>query len=97
MATDRRDHRKPPGCAGREMESSLIALRNTGRMGMPTVMPRRSRIASGGYVYHALNRAAGRSMTLEKVEDYAASETLSRSGFIKRVGDNRLERRFRRT
>ncbi len=37
-------------------------------------MPRRPRVATGGYVYHALNRAVGRSTLFEKVEDYAAFE-----------------------
>ena len=35
-------------------------------------MPRRPPIATGGYVYHALNRAVGRSTIFEKVDDYAA-------------------------
>jgi putative transposase len=39
-------------------------------------MPRRPRIATGGYVYHALNRAVGRSTIFEKVEDYAAFEAV---------------------
>jgi putative transposase len=37
-------------------------------------MPRRPRVATGGYVYHALNRAVGRSTIFEKVGDYAAFE-----------------------
>jgi len=35
-------------------------------------MPRRPRVATGGYVYHALNRAVGHSTIFEKVGDYAA-------------------------
>jgi REP element-mobilizing transposase RayT len=34
------------------------------------------RIATGGYVSHALNRAVGRSTIFEKVEDYAAFEAV---------------------
>jgi REP element-mobilizing transposase RayT len=37
-------------------------------------MPRRPRVATGGYVYHALNRAVGRSTIFEQVDDYAAFE-----------------------
>jgi putative transposase len=37
-------------------------------------MPRRLRDASGGLVYHVLNRAAGRRTLFAKVEDYAAFE-----------------------
>lgn len=36
------------------------------------VMPRRPRFATGGYVYHVLNRAVGRSRIFDKSEDYAA-------------------------
>jgi len=36
--------------------------------------PRRPRGATGGDVYHALNRAVGRSTVFEKVGDYAALE-----------------------
>jgi putative transposase len=35
-------------------------------------MPRRLRFASGGYVYHALNRAVGRATLFTKAADYAA-------------------------
>lgn len=35
-------------------------------------MPRRLRFASGGYVYHVLNRAAGRAALFKKDADYAA-------------------------
>jgi putative transposase len=35
-------------------------------------MPRRPRFATGGYVYHVLNRGVGRSRIFEKPEDYAA-------------------------
>jgi len=41
-------------------------------------MPRRSRVATGGYVYHALNRAVGRSTIFERVADYAAFEKVLR-------------------
>ena len=39
-------------------------------------MPRRPRTATGGYVYHALNRAVGRSTIFEKADDYAAFEAV---------------------
>ena len=35
-------------------------------------MPRRLRVASGGYVYHVLNRAAGRARIFRKTRDYEA-------------------------
>jgi putative transposase len=35
-------------------------------------MPRRLRFASGGYVYHVLNRAVGRATLFKKETDYAA-------------------------
>ena len=35
-------------------------------------MPRRLRCNSGGYVYHALNRAVGRATLFHKEDDYAA-------------------------
>ena len=37
-------------------------------------MPRRPRVATGGYVFHVLNRAVGRTTIFETVEDYAAFE-----------------------
>jgi putative transposase len=37
-------------------------------------MPRRLRAATGGYVYHVLNRAVGRRTVFRKDEDYAAFE-----------------------
>ena len=37
-------------------------------------MPRRPRVATGGYVYHVLNRAVGRSTVFGKTADYAAFE-----------------------
>ena len=37
-------------------------------------MPRRLRFASGGYVYHVLNRAVGRAALFRKEGDYAAFE-----------------------
>src|SRR5262245_49854312 len=37
-------------------------------------MPRRLRFADGGFVYHALNRAAGRATLFEKPGDFAAFE-----------------------
>jgi putative transposase len=37
-------------------------------------MPRRLRFASGGFVYHALNRAVGRATLFDKSGDYAAFE-----------------------
>ena len=41
-------------------------------------MPRRLRSSSGGYAYHVLNRAAGRSAIFEKAADYAAWEKVLR-------------------
>jgi putative transposase len=37
-------------------------------------MPRRLRVASGGYVYHVLNRAVGRARILGKERDFEAFE-----------------------
>ncbi len=37
-------------------------------------MPRRPRLATGGYVYHVLNRAVGRATVFHKDADYAAFE-----------------------
>ena len=37
-------------------------------------MPRRLRFASGGYVYHVLNRAVGRNRIFAKTRDYEAFE-----------------------
>ena len=39
-------------------------------------MPRRARIAPGEIIYHALNRANGRSQLFDKPEDYAAFERI---------------------
>ena len=41
-------------------------------------MPRRSRCNSGGYVYHALNRAVRRATLFRKDGDYAAFEQVLR-------------------
>ena len=41
-------------------------------------MPRRLRLASAGFVYHVLNRAAGRATLFEKDGDYAAFEKVLR-------------------
>jgi putative transposase len=41
-------------------------------------MPRRLRFASGGYVYHVLNRAVGRATLFRKEADYAAFEKVLR-------------------
>src|SRR5262249_17984231 len=41
-------------------------------------MPRRLRFASGGFVYHVLNRAVGRSTLFAKEGDYAAFEKVLR-------------------
>jgi putative transposase len=38
--------------------------------------PRRARIAPGEIIYHALNRANGRSQLFDKPEDYAAFERI---------------------
>lgn len=45
-------------------------------------MPRRPRVATGGYVYHVLNRAVGRGTLFENAEDYAALEKV-----IEEAGD----------
>ena len=37
-------------------------------------MPRRLRVASGGYAYHVLNRAVGRARIFRKGRDYEAFE-----------------------
>ena len=37
-------------------------------------MPRRLRLAGGGYAYHVLNRAVGRVRIFSKVRDYEAFE-----------------------
>lgn len=39
-------------------------------------MPRRPRVATGGYVYHVLNRAVGRWQIFRKEEDFAAFEKI---------------------
>jgi hypothetical protein len=52
------------------------SLGESGLSGYGSVMPRRPRIATRGYVYHALNRAVGRSTIFEKVDDYAAFEAV---------------------
>ena len=41
-------------------------------------MPRRLRFASGGYVYHVLNRAVGRARIFRKPRDYEAFEEILR-------------------
>lgn len=41
-------------------------------------MPRRPRTATGGYVYHVLNRAVGRAIVFHKHGDYAAFERILR-------------------
>ena len=44
----------------------------------PLPMPRRPRVATGGYVYHVLNRAVGRWRIFRKEQDYAAFERVIR-------------------
>lgn len=44
-------------------------------------MPRRLRFASGGYVYHVLNRAVGRATLFRKASDYAAFEKILNQAF----------------
>jgi putative transposase len=44
-------------------------------------MARRNRGADGGYVYHVLNRAVGRSTLFAKPDDYAAFETILRQAW----------------
>jgi putative transposase len=39
-------------------------------------MPRRRRVAPGGFVYHVVNRAAGRLILFESASDFAAFERL---------------------
>jgi putative transposase len=41
-------------------------------------MPRRLRCASGGFIYHVLNRAVGRATLFDKSADYAAFEKVLR-------------------
>ena len=41
-------------------------------------MPRRLRLATGGSVYHVLNRAVGRATIFETPADYAAFENALR-------------------
>src|SRR5437762_13930520 len=41
-------------------------------------MPRRLRCASGGFVYHVLNRAVARAQIFDKSQDYAAFEKVLR-------------------
>ena len=41
-------------------------------------MPRRLRCASGGFVYHVLNRAVGRATLFDKPGDYHAFEKVLR-------------------
>src|SRR5271163_4560614 len=41
-------------------------------------MPRRLRCASGGFVYHVLNRAVGRATLFDKATDYLAFEKVLR-------------------
>ena len=43
---------------------------------MRCTMPRRARIAPGEIIYHALNRANGRSRLFDKPEDFAAFERI---------------------
>jgi hypothetical protein len=52
------------------------SLAESGLSGYKSVMPRRPRMATGGCVYHAINRAVGRSTIFEKVDDYAAFEAV---------------------
>jgi|GEM_PF-4882264 hypothetical protein len=40
------------------------------RLPTPSIMPRRPRDATGGYVYHVLNRAVGRAKLFETDGDY---------------------------
>lgn len=48
-------------------------------------MPRRPRLATGGIVYHVLNRRAGRLVLFEKSADYAAFEQVLQ-GVYERTG-----------
>jgi len=52
------------------------SLAESGLSGCDSVMPRRPRIATGGYVYQAVDREVGRSTIFEKVDDYAAFEAV---------------------
>ena len=51
------------------MGSGLIILQKAAGVGMHEALPRRPRVATGGYVYRALNRAVGRSTIFEKVDE----------------------------
>lgn len=46
-------------------------------------MPRRLRQATGGLVYHVLNRAVGRSRLFDKQADYAAFETVLEQAWVR--------------
>ena len=44
-------------------------------------MARRTRCSDAGYVYHVLNRAAGRATLFDKPADYAAFEKVLRQAW----------------
>ena len=44
-------------------------------------MPRRLRFASGGFVYHVLNRAVARARIFDKSMDYAAFERVLKQAY----------------
>ena len=54
--------------------SGVFVLDETGGTWQSLVMPRRLRVASGGYGYHVLNRAVGRMRIFGKQRDFEAFE-----------------------
>src|SRR5262249_2375803 len=66
------------GESSREKGSGVCSLAESGCRRSPPAMPRRPRFATGGYVYHVLNRAVGRATIFEKSADYAAFEKVLR-------------------
>lgn len=74
------------GCAGGLKRGRLKRGRESfldeGRwLGYKCLMPRRLRLATGGIVYHVLNRRAGRLPLFEKATDYASFEEVLRAGY----------------
>jgi putative transposase len=63
LASDVDQSKKHPDPLGRGLANSYVRL-----------MPRRRRFATGGYVFHVLNRAIGRRAIFERDSDYDAFE-----------------------
>ena len=57
-----------------EHQRGRESLTRLARAAMLALMPRRPRIATGGVVYHVLNRAAGRGRIFDDEADYLAME-----------------------